>query len=202
MGLGVVSVWQCNIHSSVWTVGNLLLSMQDRKTLRDYIAYARVLKPRLGDEAGQMLIHAYVGESSLCIDFQLMLDRTQSIKVVEFMPPPNVGSSLGCLRIIAWHLKVLTDWVKMCWSAIVFLLSRGLVFDCYVVLMYGSIIVSVVEMRKIGSQRGSVSAYPRQLESLIRLSEAHAKMRLSDVVEPVDVDEAKRWVSLCLGLLD
>ncbi|XP_065192829.1 DNA replication licensing factor mcm4-B-like [Sycon ciliatum] len=80
----------------------------DRTTLRDYIAYARGLKPRLGDEAGQMLIHAYV------------------------------------------------------------------------------------EMRKIGSQRGSVSAYPRQLESLIRLSEAHAKMRLAEVVEPLDVDEAKR----------
>ena len=32
-------------------------------------------------------------------------------------------------------------------------------------------------MRKIGSSRGAVTAYPRQLESLIRLSEAHAKMR-------------------------
>ena len=33
------------------------------------------------------------------------------------------------------------------------------------------------DMRKIGSSRGAVTAYPRQLESLIRLSEAHAKMR-------------------------
>ena len=48
-------------------------------------------------------------------------------------------------------------------------------------------------MRKVGSGRGSVSAYPRQLESLIRLAEAHAKMRLSDTVEPIDVEEAKRW---------
>ena len=32
-------------------------------------------------------------------------------------------------------------------------------------------------MRKIGSSRGAVTAYPRQLESLIRLAEAHAKMR-------------------------
>ena len=47
-------------------------------------------------------------------------------------------------------------------------------------------------MRKIGSGRGLVSAYPRQLESLIRLSEAHAKMRFSDTVEIVDVEEAKR----------
>ena len=40
--------------------------------------------------------------------------------------------------------------------------------------------------------RGTVTAYPRQLESLIRLSEAHARMRLSNVVEELDVDEAVR----------
>ncbi|KAG1678352.1 DNA replication licensing factor mcm4-B [Nymphon striatum] len=44
----------------------------------------------------------------------------------------------------------------------------------------------------IGSGRGQISAYPRQLESLIRLSEAHAKVRLADVVETIDVEEAKR----------
>ncbi len=48
------------------------------------------------------------------------------------------------------------------------------------------------DMRKIGSSRGSVTAYPRQLESLIRLAEAHAKMRFSSSVEIVDVEEAKR----------
>ena len=32
-----------------------------------------------------------------------------------------------------------------------------------------------LDMRKVGSGKGSVCAYPRQLESLIRLSEAHAK---------------------------
>lgn len=47
-------------------------------------------------------------------------------------------------------------------------------------------------MRKIGSGRGMVSAYPRQLESLIRLAEAHAKVRFSDKVETIDVEEAKR----------
>lgn len=49
-----------------------------------------------------------------------------------------------------------------------------------------------VSMRTVGSGRGQVSAYPRQLESLIRLSEAHAKMRYSNVVEMADVDEAWR----------
>ena len=49
-----------------------------------------------------------------------------------------------------------------------------------------------VNMRKVGSGRGQVSAYPRQLESLIRLAEAHAKMRLSDRVDVSDVEEAVR----------
>ncbi|CAG5896624.1 unnamed protein product [Menidia menidia] len=49
-----------------------------------------------------------------------------------------------------------------------------------------------VDMRKIGSGHGMVSAYPRQLESLIRLAEAHAKVRFSERVETIDVEEAKR----------
>lgn len=49
-----------------------------------------------------------------------------------------------------------------------------------------------VDMRKIGSGKGMVSAYPRQLESLIRLAEAHAKVRFSEKVETIDVEEAKR----------
>ena len=57
-------------------------------------------------------------------------------------------------------------------------------------------IQAYVEMRKVGSSRGQVSAYPRQLESLIRLSEAHARMRLSTVVEVADVEEARRFVPL------
>lgn len=58
--------------------------------------------------------------------------------------------------------------------------SRQKLIQCY------------MNMRSVGSGRGQVSAYPRQLESLIRLSEAHAKMRYSNVVEMVDVDEAWR----------
>ncbi|KRZ63010.1 DNA replication licensing factor MCM4 [Trichinella nativa] len=48
-----------------------------------------------------------------------------------------------------------------------------------------------VEMRKGGSiSHGQICAYPRQLESLIRLGEARAKIRLSPVVERKDVEEA------------
>lgn len=55
-----------------------------------------------------------------------------------------------------------------------------------------ALIQAYVDMRKVGSGRGQVSAYPRQLESLIRLAEAHAKVRFSSVVELVDVEEARR----------
>lgn len=41
------------------------------------------------------------------------------------------------------------------------------------------LIQGYVDMRKIGSGRGQISAYPRQLEALIRLAEAHAKVRCS-----------------------
>lgn len=54
------------------------------------------------------------------------------------------------------------------------------------------LIENYVEMRKIGAGRGQITAYPRQLESLIRLSEAHARMRFSKIVELLDVEEAAR----------
>ncbi len=57
-----------------------------------------------------------------------------------------------------------------------------------------------VNMRKVNGAGGSagagktISATTRQLESLIRLSEAHAKMRLSATIEAEDVNEAIRLV--------
>ncbi|XP_011313071.1 DNA replication licensing factor MCM4 [Fopius arisanus] len=54
------------------------------------------------------------------------------------------------------------------------------------------LVQAYVDMRRVGSGRGQITAYPRQLESLIRLSEAHAKVRFSQVVEVVDVEEAWR----------
>lgn len=54
------------------------------------------------------------------------------------------------------------------------------------------LVQAYVDMRRIGSGRGQVSAYPRQLESLIRLAEAHAKLRFSETVDTEDVEEAYR----------
>eukprot|EP00126_Sphaerothecum_destruens_P009742 Sdes_comp20576_c0_seq1m15477 len=55
-----------------------------------------------------------------------------------------------------------------------------------------------VEMRQIGGNRKTITATPRQLESLIRISEALAKMRFSCIVERADVAEAVRLVKAAL----
>eukprot|EP00123_Amoebidium_parasiticum_P018235 comp24139_c1_seq1/m.43894 comp24139_c1_seq1/g.43894 ORF comp24139_c1_seq1/g.43894 comp24139_c1_seq1/m.43894 type:complete len:824 (-) comp24139_c1_seq1:761-3232(-) len=54
------------------------------------------------------------------------------------------------------------------------------------------------EMRRAGQRSKTITATPRQLESLIRLSEALARMRFSQVVERVDVAEAIRLVQTAL----
>lgn len=54
------------------------------------------------------------------------------------------------------------------------------------------LVQAYVDMRKVGAGRGQISAYPRQLESLIRLAEAHAKVRFSPEVKVIDVEEAWR----------
>jgi DNA replication licensing factor MCM4 len=53
-----------------------------------------------------------------------------------------------------------------------------------------------IKMRNIGSAFKTITATPRQLESLIRLSEAHAKMRLSETVDRIDVEEAVRLIKV------
>mmetsp|Transcript_3349 Transcript_3349/g.5162 ORF Transcript_3349/g.5162 Transcript_3349/m.5162 type:complete len:773 (-) Transcript_3349:26-2344(-) len=53
-----------------------------------------------------------------------------------------------------------------------------------------------VEMRRIGNSRKTITATPRQLESIIRLAEANAKMRLSEEVTLADVEEAIRLMKV------
>jgi DNA replication licensing factor MCM4 len=61
----------------------------------------------------------------------------------------------------------------------------------------GSLLVEAyVEMRKAGAGSKVITATPRQLESLIRLSEARARIRLSQVVDPEDVKEAIRLMQV------
>jgi len=54
------------------------------------------------------------------------------------------------------------------------------------------------EMRRLGNSRKTITATPRQLESMIRISESLAKMRLSETVEQRDVDEAVRLIKTAM----
>jgi DNA replication licensing factor MCM4 len=58
-----------------------------------------------------------------------------------------------------------------------------------------------VDMRRMGTSSAGnkvITSTPRQLESLVRLSEALAKMKLASTVEVSDVDEAARLVKVAL----
>jgi replicative DNA helicase Mcm len=47
-----------------------------------------------------------------------------------------------------------------------------------------------IELRKMGAKRGAVPITPRQIEGLVRMAEASAKVRLSKIVEIPDADNA------------
>ena len=55
-------------------------------------------------------------------------------------------------------------------------------------------------MRRAGLRGGrkTITATTRQLESIIRLSEGHARMRLSEEVEVQDVEEAIRLINVAM----
>ncbi|KAE9382105.1 MCM-domain-containing protein [Stipitochalara longipes BDJ] len=64
------------------------------------------------------------------------------------------------------------------------------------------LVSAYVEMRKLGEDvraaERRITATTRQLESMIRLAEAHAKMRLSEIVTRDDVKEAVRLIKSAL----
>lgn len=53
-------------------------------------------------------------------------------------------------------------------------------------------------MRGLGNSKKTITATPRQLESMIRIAEAVAKMRLSNEVQVSDVEEAVRLIKTAL----
>lgn len=55
-----------------------------------------------------------------------------------------------------------------------------------------------VKMRTLGNTKKTITATPRQLESMIRISESLAKMRLSPFVEKRDVEEGVRLIKHAL----
>jgi DNA replication licensing factor MCM4 len=61
------------------------------------------------------------------------------------------------------------------------------------------LVAGYIDMRRLGMLAGGrkvITATPRQLESLIRLSEAHARMHLRSEVLAGDVEEAIRLVNV------
>jgi DNA replication licensing factor MCM4 len=60
------------------------------------------------------------------------------------------------------------------------------------------IVQNYVNMRNLGNSKKTITATPRQLESMIRLAESVAKMRLSETVEKSDVDEALRLIKTAM----
>ncbi|KAK8049685.1 hypothetical protein PG994_011415 [Apiospora phragmitis] len=65
-----------------------------------------------------------------------------------------------------------------------------------------ALVDNYIKMRKLGQDvraaEKRITATTRQLESMIRLSEAHAKMRLSTIVTKADVEEAYRLIQTAL----
>jgi replicative DNA helicase Mcm len=55
-----------------------------------------------------------------------------------------------------------------------------------------------VEMRKLGKNGGSIPITPRQLEALVRMTEARAKMALRDVATKDDAEAAIRLMNYVL----
>ncbi|GAQ79584.1 DNA replication licensing factor MCM4 component [Klebsormidium nitens] len=55
-----------------------------------------------------------------------------------------------------------------------------------------------LDLRRLGGNKKVITATPRQLESLIRLSESLARMRFSDTVESLDVKEALRLLRVAM----
>ena len=62
----------------------------------------------------------------------------------------------------------------------------------------GEIVQNYLSMRNMGNSKKTITATPRQLESMIRIAESVAKMRLSDTVEKRDVDEAVRLIKTAM----
>ncbi len=58
-----------------------------------------------------------------------------------------------------------------------------------------------VELRKLGIKQGAVPITPRQIEGLIRLAEASAKSRLSEVIDPKDANLAIELFEYMLNTL-
>ena len=98
-------------------------------------------------------------------------------------PPPRAKASLDA--------SLLTEYISYARSTYFPILNN----EAAEVLVEG-----YVDMRRVGSAGGrkTITATPRQLESLIRISESLARMRLSNEVEKKDAEEALRLMRVAM----
>jgi DNA replication licensing factor MCM4 len=89
----------------------------------------------------------------------------------------------------AIEAELLTDYVSYARSHVQPVLSDEAAHE---------LVEGYVEMRRMGGSRKVITATPRQLESLIRLSESLARMRLSDDVDKDDAKEALRLMRVAM----
>jgi len=60
------------------------------------------------------------------------------------------------------------------------------------------LVTNYTNMRNMGNAKKTITATPRQLESMIRIAESVAKMRLSETIEKRDIDEAVRLIKTAM----
>ncbi|PIO77305.1 MCM2/3/5 family protein [Teladorsagia circumcincta] len=144
----------------------------DMALLRDYIAYAKAnVHPKLNDDCAQFIIDKY-----LFMRKDEAYDRRLANHLVSLYYRDKAEAQAEQL-----DMALLRDYIAYAKANV----HPKLNDDCA-----QFIIDKYLFMRKAGAQHGQISAYPRQLESLIRLSEAHAKIRLSEAVTVEDVESA------------
>ena len=64
--------------------------------------------------------------------------------------------------------------------------------------MVDVLVLEYTRMRSMGNNAKTITATPRQLESLIRISESLAKMRLSNRIELCDIEEGVRLIKTAM----
>ncbi|TKA44443.1 hypothetical protein B0A54_05187 [Friedmanniomyces endolithicus] len=111
-----------------------------------------------------------------------------------------VSSSPSCPPSQAYPILTLLQPVEFLTSYISY--ARANIHPAITQPAADALVRSYVAMRKLGEDiraaERRITATTRQLESMIRLAEAHAKMRLSPVVTEADVDEAVRLIQSAL----
>ena len=146
----------------------------------------------------------YNAQLSVIDNIQLppsLLSRFDLIYLVLDKPDPQTDRKLA-RHLVALHYEsppdhsdatvdqaLLTDYISYARSHV----HPRLTDDAAELLING-----YVDMRRMGGSRKVVTATPRQLESLIRLSEALARLRLRELVLAEDVEEAMRLIKVAM----